>query len=277
MSLSQADFEFVRGLVCARSAIALAGDKLYLAENRLTHLALAEGFESISELLNLARISPAGPLPRKIVEAMATHETSFFRDIPVFEALRREILPDLIQRRAREKRLEIWSAACSSGQEPYSIAMLLREHFSNLVGWNISILGTDLSKEILTKAKEGLYNQAEINRGLPARLLVKYFRQEVGGWRVSPEIQRMVQFRELNLIQPWPTYCRPDLLLIRNVLIYFDVEAQKNVLSQARRVLRPDSYLFLGGAETTLGLDDAFVRTTHERASCYQLRINPKP
>ncbi|SIO56739.1 MCP methyltransferase, CheR-type [Singulisphaera sp. GP187] len=272
MPLSRADFDFVRDLVCSRSAIALPAEKLYLAEARLGPLALAEGFGSIAELLGQVRALPGGGLPQKVVEALATHETSFFRDLHPFEALRRDILPELIQRRSAERRLEIWSAACSSGQEPYSIAMLLREHFAGLPGWTVSILATDISSEILRKAGEGRYNQAEINRGLPARLLVKYFRKQGTSWQLTDDIRRMVEFRALNLIEPWPRLRAPDILLLRNALIYFETETKKMILSRIHRVLRPDGYLFLGGAESTLGLADAFERTDHERAGCYRLR-----
>jgi chemotaxis protein methyltransferase CheR len=182
------------------------------------------------------------------------------------------VFPDLLKRREAERKLSIWSAACSSGQEPYSIAMLLRENF-NLPGWTFSILGTDFCNSILERARTGLYRQMEVNRGLPAKLLARYFVQQGLHWQLRPEILAAVTFRPLNLAEPWPSTIPPaDIIFLRNVMIYFDVETRKAILGRVRRLLRPDGYLFLGCAETTLNLDDGFQRVQTEKFVCYKLK-----
>jgi chemotaxis protein methyltransferase CheR len=203
---------------------------------------------------------------------MTTNETSFFRDVHPFEALRRTLLPELIDRRRAARRLTIWSAACSTGQEPYSVAMLLREHFPETAQWSVRIFATDLAQEVLERARAGVFTQLEVNRGLPAPLLVRYFRQDGTDWQITPEIRDMVQFEEMNLIEPWPALPDFDVVLLRNVLIYFDGESKQRVLRNLRQVLRPDGVLLMGGAETTLNLDDAYERLPIDRAGCFRLR-----
>jgi len=202
---------------------------------------------------------------------MVTTETSFFRDHHPFEALKRSILPELIERRAGERRLIIWCAAASTGQEPYSIALLLREHFPQLYGWNVEILATDLSAEVLERAKAGRYNQIEANRGLSAPLLVRYFRQHGTSWELCEDVRRQVTFREMNLAKPWPPMPPMDLILMRNVMIYFDVDTKREILARAARTLRTDGYLLLGGAETTYNLSSAFERVEQGKAGFFQL------
>jgi chemotaxis protein methyltransferase CheR len=272
MSLSHTDFEYIRSLVRQRSAVVLESEKAYMVETRLLALARREGFDSMAEFVARMRAAPNSGLQQRVVEALANNETSFFRDLHPFEALRLRILPELMQRRAAERCLHIWCAACSSGQEPYSIAMLIRDYFPTLESWNIRIMGTDLSAEITRRAREGRYCQLDVNRGLPARLLVKYFEKVGTDWRIKDEIRRMVEFRLINLIDAWPIFPPQDIILLRNVLIYFDVATKKQILAKLRRVLRPDGYLFLGGAETTLNLDDAFDRVQVDRACCYRVR-----
>jgi chemotaxis protein methyltransferase CheR len=211
-------------------------------------------------------------LHRKVLDAMTNNETWFFRDGNPFSAMTDLVVPDLLKRRETEHKISIWSAACSSGQEPYSIAMLLRENFT-LPGWSYSILGTDFSSAILDRAKAGLYRQMEVNRGLPAKLLTKYFVQQGLHWQLKPEILAAVTLRFLNLAEPWGTIIPPvDIVFLRNVLIYFDVEIRREILGRVRRVLRPDGYLFLGCAETTLNLDDGFQRVQTEKFICYKLK-----
>jgi chemotaxis protein methyltransferase CheR len=181
------------------------------------------------------------------------------------------VFPDLINRRREERRLHIWSAASSTGQEPYSVALLLSEHFPLLAGWNISLLASDLSRQVLERAREGRYSQIEANRGLPAALLVKYFEQQGTDWQLKPAIRRMVDFQEINLAHSWPPLPRMDLVLMRNVMIYFDVETKKAILSRLARLLRPDGYLLLGGAETTLNLSDSYRRVEPFKSGFYQL------
>ena len=273
MALTNADFDLVRTMVRQRSGIVLDEGKAYLLEARLSGLAVREGFASVESLLANFRTQPSNGLETRVVEVMTTNETSFFRDIQPFEALRQLVVPDLLERRAREKRLSIWCAAASSGQEPYSLAMLLHEHFPNIVAtWKMQIIGSDLSAEMLDRARCGLYSQVEVNRGLPARLLVKFFEQRGLQWQLKDDIRRMVALRQVNLIESWPTLPPPDIVMLRNVLIYFDVEMKKTILGKVRRLLRPDGYLFLGGAETTMNLDDGFERVSFNRGGCYRLR-----
>lgn len=277
MPLSSTDFEYIRVLVRDRSAISLDREQSYLAEARLDALARREGFPSLQTLIAKVRSDSVGEvgLRQRVVEAMTTNESSFFRDLHPFEALRKVIIPGLIAQRSRLRTLRIWCAACSSGQEPYSIAMLLREHFgSQLAGWDVSILATDLSSDILAKAREGRFTQMEVNRGVPASLLVKSFRKIGSEWFLNDEVRRAVTFQHLNLIDPWPSLKSVDVVMLRNVLIYFDPAAKRDLLDRAARVLAPDGYLFLGTAETTMNLSEAYDRVEVERAACYRLRSN---
>jgi chemotaxis protein methyltransferase CheR len=266
------DFEFVCRLVRDRSAIVLESGKEYLVEGRLTPLVRQFDLGSISELVHRLRTGPDNGLTTRVVEAMVTTETSFFRDLLPFETLRTTVLPELIRRRKDEKRLDVWCAACSTGQEPYSLALLLRERFPELAGWRVGILATDLSSDVLARAKEGRFSQLEVNRGLPAGLLVKYFRQQVSTWELCEEVRRAVEFRPLNLVRLWPPLPRMDLVFLRNVLIYFDVETKKAVLDRVSSLLRPDGYLLLGGAETTLNLSDTLRRVEDLKGGFYQIR-----
>jgi len=206
----------------------------------------------------------------KVVEALTTNETSFFRDIGPFEALRNQIFPELLASRAASRSLNIWCAASSSGQEPYSIAILVKEFFREHPGWMVRILATDISNQILAKAKTARFTQLEVGRGLPAPLLLKYFEKLGLEWQLKDEIRRMVEFRQMNLTQPWPPLHRMDVIFLRNVLIYFSVEAKKSILARVRQTLPPDGYLFLGGAETTLYLDDNFQQVYYNKTPCYR-------
>lgn len=272
MSLSVPEFNYVRRLVLDQAAIVLEEDKGYLVESRLLPLARREGFSSISLFLQRLRDEPVHGLHRRAVEAMTTNETSFFRDFHPFEALKRHILPELIARRAAQRKLDIWCAACSSGQEPYSVSMLIREHFPQLLNWNVRILATDLSSEVIVRAREARYTQLEVNRGLPAALLVKYFEKRGCDWCLWQDIRNMVEFEILNLAATWPDLPPMDIVMIRNVLIYFGVETKKQILAKARKVLKPDGYFFLGAAETTFSLDDSFERFSLVGSTCYRLR-----
>jgi chemotaxis protein methyltransferase CheR len=264
------DFEYVCRLVRDRSAVVLEAGKEYLVEARLGPLAGEFGHGSVTELVGRLRAGGDGGLTTRVVEAMVTNETLFFRDGQPFETLRKTVLPGLIARRAAERRLDVWCAASSTGQEPYSLALLLREHFPELSGWRVNVLATDLSSEVLGRARAGRYTQLEVNRGLPAALLVKYFRQHGREWELAEDVRRMVEFRELNLAGPWPGLPRMDLVFLRNVMIYFDVETKKAILGRVLRVLRPDGYLLLGTAETTHGLSDSFRRVEALKGGFYQ-------
>jgi len=272
MPLNPADAQFLSALVRQRSAIVLEPEKGYLLEARLAPLARTEGFGSIDAMVSHLRSHPPNGLPHKVVEAMTTNETSFFRDLHPFEALRTVVIPEVLQRRQAERRLTIWCAASSSGQEPYTVAMTLLQHFPELAGWSVQILGTDISGPMIARCRAGRYGQLEVNRGLPATLLLKYFEKRGMEWQVKPELQRWCEFRELNLIEPWGPLPPMDVVFLRNVLIYFDLETKRRILDAVRGILNPWGHLFLGGAETTLNLGDRFQRVPFDKAGCYRLK-----
>ncbi|HAT11105.1 MAG TPA: chemotaxis protein CheR [Planctomycetes bacterium] len=272
MPLSPADSVFLRGLVRTRSGIVLGEDKGYLLESRLLPLAKAVGLSGLDELSVRLRAEPSGQLARQVVEAMTTNETFFFRDIHPFECLKKLVLPDLIARRAAERRLDLWCAAASTGQEPYSIAMVMRENCPQIATWTTRFIATDLAAQVLSRAREGRYSQLEVNRGLPAPLLIKHFTKDGLDWKVKDELKRMIEFKEQNLLDNFQISGQLDVIFIRNVLIYFDVETKKQILAKCRKLLRPDGFLFLGGAETTMNLDDAFVRVDFDKGGCYRLK-----
>ena len=272
MSITAPDFDYIQRLVRAQAGLVLEPGKEYLAESRLLPAARKEGLNSIEDLVARLRSRPIDGLHRRVVEAMTINETSFFRDFHPFELLRKFVLPDLVLRRQAEQTITIWCAASSSGQEPYTVAMLLREHFPSLLSWRLRIIASDLSEEILARARQGRYSQLEVNRGLPASYLVKYFTKQGSEWQLKDEVRRMVEFQGINLTAPWPPLPIMDIIFMRNVLIYFEVDNKKLILSRVRRLLRDDGTLFLGGAETTLNLDDSFVRSELERSGCYHLR-----
>jgi chemotaxis protein methyltransferase CheR len=206
-----------------------------------------------------------------VVEALVNHETTFFRDFHPFEVLRQTVLPELIERKARERTLTFLSAACSSGQEPYSLAITLAEHFPHLADWDVRILATDYSQAVLERAAAGRYSQIEVNRGLPAPYLVKYFERDKMHWQLKAKIRDMVTFSEMNLAETWPQLPSIDVLFLRNALIYFDVDTKRASLVQAERAMAPRGYLFMGAAETTISLSESFERRS-EKVSCYQLK-----
>jgi chemotaxis protein methyltransferase CheR len=272
MPISPPDFDFVRALVQTQAGIVLEPGKEYLVESRLQPIAKREGLSSLDELVVKLRGPMGGGLIQKVVDAMTTNETTFFRDVEPFEALRKFVIPGLIESKKLTRRLSIWYAASSTGQEPYSVSMLIREHFPELLSWDLQQLATDISPSVLARAREGRYSQIEINRGLPANYLIKYFTKMGNDWQLNDAVRRMVRFEELNLIRPWPAMANVDIVMIRNVMIYFDIEAKKQILGRIRRILNPDGYLFLGGAETTMNLDDSFARQQYDRAGCYRPR-----
>jgi chemotaxis protein methyltransferase CheR len=265
------DFDYIRGLVRDNTAIALDNTKVYLVNARLLPVARDAGFPSVVALIKNLRSRPYGDLHIKAVEAIVTTETSFFRDFFPFEALRQEVIPEIMaKRRSGSRTLNIWSAGCSSGQEPYSMAMMLRKTFPELVTWNTRILASDVSFGMLEKSKAGVYSQTEVNRGLPAPMLVKYFRQNGTTWKLDDEIRNMVSFFHHNLARDQPNLPPVDILSMRNVLIYFDVATKRLVLDRIRRFLRPGGLLILGTAETTLNIDERFERVRLGRAVFYR-------
>jgi chemotaxis protein methyltransferase CheR len=266
---------YIRDLVLTRSAIVLEPEKDYLIQARLEPVAKEAGYTSIDELAQYLRKTPSGPLHQKVVEAMTTNETSFFRDVHPFDALKDTVLPEILAKRAATKSLTMWCGAASSGQEPYTLAMLLRENFPQLTSWNLKFLATDISTQMLDKCREGKYSQLEVNRGLPAALLIKYFDKKGMSWRVKDDLINMIEYKQLNLAATWPSLPQMDIVFLRNVLIYFDVQMKKDILKKIRGVLKPDGYLFLGGAETTLNLDDQYQRVPLNGTSCYRVISKP--
>jgi chemotaxis protein methyltransferase CheR len=270
MTLSTQEFAFISGLVRRDSAIVLEAGKEYLVEARLLPLARQSGLPTVSEFVNRAQQRPDAALNEKIVDALTTNETSWFRDSEPFKALTGTVLPELIRSRESSRSLRVWSAACSSGQEPYSLAMALQDGLP--ASWTYDITATDISREMLGRAEAAQFTQLEINRGLPATLLVKYFERVATNWRISPTLRRNVTYRRLNLAAPLPPMQPFDVIFLRNVLIYFDIETKRSVLQQVANVLRPDGWLFLGSAETTIGIDDSFERVSAGRTSAYRPR-----
>ncbi len=266
------DFDLIRSVVRAGSGIVLEDGKGYLVQARLDALARRLGLGATAELVaELRRAGPRDQLRGQVVEAMTTNETSFFRDIHPFDALRTVVLPDLIARRAKEKALRIWCGAASTGQEPYTLALVLKEHFATqLAGWDVRLTATDLSAEVLDRARAGRFTQLEVNRGLPVGLLVKYFTRDGSEWVLADAVRRTVEYRPLNLVEAWPAMPPPDLVMMRNVLIYFDLPTKQKILAGVRRVMRPDGYLFLGGSETTMNIDPQFARQEVGRSVCYR-------
>lgn len=271
MAVSSSDFEYISQLARERAALILEPGKEYLVESRLSPLARDAGYDSLEDLVAWMRANPYNGIHGKVVEALLTHETFFFRDISPFDALRTLILPALREKLAMGRRPTIWSAACSSGQEAYSIAMLLNEFYPDLVAAGTTILATDISEPMLARTRSGIYNTIEINRGLPAHMLMKYFDHNGIEWQVRAELRKMVDVRYFNLVGDWSSIPLMDVVFMRNVLIYFDTDTKKKILSRVRSVLRPDGYLFLGTAETTMNLDDSWRRVPYDRASFYQV------
>ncbi len=276
-TITQHDFLYVKKLVEERAAIMLESGKEYLVASRLNTLAREEGYGSHVELIAEIRARPNARMTQRVIEAMTTNETSFFRDARPFDALRTTIIPEMIAKRQSTKTLNIWCAACSSGQEPYTIWMVIRDHFPELANWRVKILGTDLSTEILTKARDGRYSQLEVNRGIPTTSLVRHFERDGVAWKIHNDARRVVEFRELNLIEHWPPLPKPDIVFLRNVLIYFDLPTKKKILSRVAGLMAPDGYLFLGAGETTLNIESAFNRVDIDRAGCFRLGTNDGP
>ena len=251
------DFEYLRKFLKDRSGLDLAVDKQYLVESRLIPLARKAGLSGIGDLVQRMK-SGAEALIVDVVEAMTTNETFFFRDKTPFDHLRETMIPALLQARAARRSLRIWCAAGSTGQEPYSIAMCLKECGPAVAGWRTEIIATDLSNEVLEKSKAGLYSQFEVQRGLPIQLLIKYFKQVGELWQINADIRAMVQHRQLNLLQDFSHLGTFDMIFCRNVLIYFDQETKVSIFLRLAKRMETDGFLALGAAETVVGLTDAF-------------------
>lgn len=252
------DFDFLSSLLKRRSGLSLAPEKVYLLESRLTPLARRSGMEGLDALIAELRRSSSESLIRNVTEAMTTNESFFFRDRTPFDLFRDQVLPMLRKRRAATRRIRIWCAACSTGQEPYSLAFILKEQEAQWRDWTIEIIGTDLSNEVLKKAQAGVYSQFEIQRGLPIQTLMRHFEQQGDAWHLASGIRSMVKFREFNLLDSYAPLGQFDVVYCRNVLIYFDQPTKANVLDRLRDTMPSDGTLFLGAAETVLGITDRF-------------------
>jgi len=259
------DFDYLRKYLRERSGLVLAVEKQYLAESRLLPVARRNGMTSLDELIDRLKNRTTAPLSAEVVEAMTTNETFFFRDKLPFDHFRDTIMPALIAARAREKRIRIWCTAASTGQEPYSLAMVLKGLGAAIAGYRIEIVATDLSSEVLERAKAGIYSQFEVQRGLPVQLLVKFFDQVGETWQLAPELRSMVQFRPLNLLNDFSALGSFDAVFCRNVLIYFDQETKVAVLNRIARQMPGDGFLVLGAAETVIGLTEAFKPLADKR------------
>ena len=253
------DFEFIAGLLKSRSGLIIAQDKTYLLETRLSAIMRELGLKDLAALIDVLRQPGSEPLRDRVVDAMTTNETSFFRDNHPFDTLRKSVLPGLIERRAASRTLRIWSAACSTGQEPYSLAMTIKDHFPILAGWRVEIVATDISPSVLERARSGTYSTFEVQRGLPIQMLVRHFDQIGNDWRIKDELRRNISFRPINLLNDFSALGQFDVVLCRNVLIYFDQETKTRILTAIARTMAADGSLLLGGAESVFGICNAFV------------------
>jgi chemotaxis protein methyltransferase CheR len=266
--VNQPDYEYLRKLLREHSGLDLSADKQYLIESRLLPLARKSGMADISELVQKLK-GGSGAFVTQVVEAMTTNETFFFRDKVPFDHFREAIMPEILKARANRKTVRIWCAAGSTGQEPYSLAMCLKEMGATLNGWRVEILATDLSQEVLEKSKAGIYSQFEVQRGLPIQMLVRYFKQTGELWQINADIRAMVQHRQLNLLHDFSQLGTFDVVFCRNVLIYFDQDTKVNIFARLARVMEPDGFLVLGAAETVVGLTDVF-KPLQDRRGLYR-------
>lgn len=262
MPLVASDIDFLKDLIAKRSGNVISDGQSYLLESRLAPLVKELEMADVHQLVEHIRKKPFDKLNDRITEMMTINETSFFRDMQPFDGLRQHIIPELLKSRASTRSFSIWSAASSSGQEAYSLAILLKENFPELSSWNIQILGTDIAQSMVDRTQSGVYSQFEVNRGLPAPLLVKYFDRNGLKWQAKPELRKLVKCKKMNLTQSWPAVVKHDVVFLRNVLIYFDRPTKEQILRRIHQVMPPDGVLFLGGGETMIQLDVPFERQT---------------
>jgi chemotaxis protein methyltransferase CheR len=263
--MTPSEFDFLRNFLKTRSGLVLSNDKQYLVESRLLPIARNSKLESLSVLIQALQRGGSRTLETEVVEAMTTNESFFFRDKTPFEHFNDTMLPALLQTRAARKQIKIWCAAASTGQEPYSLAICLKEAAAKVGGWRFRILGTDLSQEVLEKAKTGLYSQFEVQRGLPIQLLLKYFEQKGDMWQINAGMRAMIEWKKLNLLEQFSHVGEFDIVFCRNVLIYFDQETKTDILERMAKALPDDGYLVLGAAETVVGLTDSFKPVAGKR------------
>lgn len=271
MSIAQKDFDFLRKFVLEKTAISLGSDKIYLLESRLAPLCREYGLADVSEIVDLLRKSPLGRLSSSVLDAVTTNETYFFRDSKPFLELEKELIPELIARKGSRSTLKIWSAACSSGQEIYSVAMILEDKFPELKSWNVQLYASDVSSAMVDRTKAGVFNQLEVSRGLPSSMLIKHFSRKGESFYVKEHLKRCLEVFALNLASPWPALPKFDVVFLRNVLIYFDPPTKEAILRKVEKVLEPGGSLFLGGSESTLGLRTSLVRKMRTFCPLYVL------
>jgi chemotaxis protein methyltransferase CheR len=271
--VKEEDFLLLSRLLKDRSGLALTRDKEYLLQSRLVPVAQKHGLGTLDALCGALRAKSTAALERDVVEAMTTNESFFFRDVTPFKAFREQVLPVLLSRRQPGRAIRIWSAACSSGQEPYSLAMILEEERAALRERPVEIVATDISTEMVERASAGTYSHFEVQRGLPIQLLTKYFKRDEERWTIVPELRRRVTFRQFNLLHDFGTLGAFDVIFCRNVLIYFDAPSKAAILAKMSRILAADGSLFLGGAETVLGVTDCFVPQPGSRG----IYVHPDP
>jgi chemotaxis protein methyltransferase CheR len=263
--VTPADYDYLRKLLKERSGLVLSADKQYLVESRLLPVAHRAGMATLAELVQKLRDIKNEPLVIAVAEAMTTNESFFFRDKLPFEHFRETIMPALLAARSAQRCIRIWCAAASTGQEPYSLAMSLKEMGEKIAGRQVEIVATEFSTQVLEKAKSGIFSQFEVQRGLPIQLLIKYFDKIGDAWQINPDVRAMVQFRPFNLLHDFNHLGSFDLVFCRNVLIYFDQETKARVLDRIARIMEHDGYLVLGAAETVVGLTDSFKPSPDRR------------
>jgi chemotaxis protein methyltransferase CheR len=272
MSIRPETFEYIRDALHQRTAIRLMDNKEYLVETRLSGLARQNGLTSVDDLVDQLRAPGSTVLWHEVVDAMTTNETSFFRDITPFDVLREKVFPALADQSHNARQLHVWSAAAASGQEAYSIAMLWNELRREYPLWDIDILATDISQKMLGRGRQGSYSDLEVTRGLSEKRLADNFYRSGDRWLVNEDLKQNVNFQYLNLINTWPTLPKMDIVFIRNVLVYFDYPTKCNLFAKVRKLLKPNGFLFLGGAESALTIDDQFERVFDSGGSCYRLK-----
>jgi chemotaxis protein methyltransferase CheR len=274
--MTPGEFEFLKKFLKERSGLVLSNDKQYLVESRLLPIARSSKLETLSAVIGVLQKGTNKALETDVIEAMTTNESFFFRDKTPFDHFNETMLPGLLERRAKTRQIKIWCAAASTGQEPYSLGICLKEAQSKVAGWRMRILGTDLSNEVLDKAKAGLYSQFEVQRGLPIQMLLKYFDQKGDMWQINAALRAMVEWKKLNLLDSFSHLGEFDIVFCRNVLIYFDQQTKSEILSRIAKSLPEDGYLVLGAAETVVGLTDAFKPVPGKRG-LFQRNVAAKP
>jgi chemotaxis protein methyltransferase CheR len=274
--MTPTDYEYLQKILKDRSGLVLSADKKYLLESRLMPLARKAAVAGISELVQKMKAG-SEPMISDVVEAMTTNETFFFRDKTPFEHFQNTVIPDLIKARTAKRSLRIWCAAGSTGQEPYSLAMIMKELGAALTGWRIEIVATDLSPEVLEKSRTGIYTQFEVQRGLPIQLLVKYFKQTGTTWQLNADVRSMVQFKQFNLLQDYAHLGKFDVIFCRNVLIYFDQATKTDIFGRLAKASESDGCLFLGAAETVIGLTDRYKVCPNRRGVYLPISAQASP